>query len=386
MARTSLDSSGQAEKRASGGRVILFPGCGPACEAAARPTPSLPSLNQPFIQGSLETPVGQVPVVSAELTRADRLGAAKVRLGIGRMKYTIEPGLYALGQPDKDSPVLVSANYKLSFDHLRRALPGRSAWILVLETKGINVWCAAGKGSFGTEELLSRLEESRLKELVAHRQLILPQLSGPGVAAHLVKKRSGFKVVYGPIRASDLPVFLDSGLKATPQMRRKDFPLAERAVLIPIELTHALKHLAWLAPALLFLGGLGFAGGYWHGLSNHGFFALTQLLGGLVAGSVLTPLLLPWLPGRAFSVKGILPGLAVSLALSAGLRPGLLEALGWLLASLAISAFLAMNFTGSSTYTSLSGVKKEMRLAVPLQIIAAGAGLAFWIAARFVEI
>ena len=107
------------------------------------------------------------------------------------MTYTIDPGLYALGRPDEHSPVLVTANYKMSFDRLREALPGMNAWILVLDTKGINVWCASGKGTFGTEELVGRLESNGLSRVVAHRELILPQLSGPGIAAHLVKKLSG---------------------------------------------------------------------------------------------------------------------------------------------------------------------------------------------------
>ena len=127
------------------------------------------------------------------------------------MRYKIEPGLYALGRPDDRSPVLVTANYKMSFDRLREALPGRNAWILVLDTKGINVWCAAGKGTFGTEELAARVHSSGLAQVVSHRELILPQLAGPGVAAHQVQKLSGFKVIYGPIRAKDLGAFLDAG-------------------------------------------------------------------------------------------------------------------------------------------------------------------------------
>ncbi len=87
------------------------------------------------------------------------------------MDYAIDPGLYALGDPDRESPVLVSANYKMSFDDLRSALPGRNLWILVLDTKGINVWCAAGKGTFGTEELVKRIEASHLKEIVSHRSI-----------------------------------------------------------------------------------------------------------------------------------------------------------------------------------------------------------------------
>ena len=157
------------------------------------------------------------------------------------MRYVVEPGLYALGRPGRRSPVLVTANYKLSFDSLRGALPGRDAWILVLDTKGINVWCAAGKGTFGTKELVGRIGSSGLPGIVSHRNLVLPQLSAPGVAAHQVRELTGFRVLYGPIRSVDLPAFLDNELRATQEMRTKTFTMMERVVLIPMELIGALK-------------------------------------------------------------------------------------------------------------------------------------------------
>ena len=308
------------------------------------------------------------------------------------MDYLIEPGLYALGRPDKDSPVLVTANYKLTFDKLRPALPGLDAWILVLETYGINVWCAAGKHTFGTEELVHRLAASRLGEVVAHRRVILPQLGGPGVAAHKIKKLSGFKAVFGPIRAEDLPAFLEAGAKATPEMRLKSFPLQERAVLIPLELVTALKIALPVAGALFLLAGLGGPAGFWANAYAYGLFAAAALLAAVLAGVILTPLLLPWLPGRAFSVKGMTAGLMVGLAAAlvlAVLRGGPAWSLGlemaaWLIIAPAVAAFLGMNFTGSSTYTSLSGVRKEMRYAVPAQIVAGIIGLAAWLGSRFV--
>jgi hypothetical protein len=51
------------------------------------------------------------------------------------------------------------------------------------------------------------------------------------------------------------------------------------------------------------------------------------------------------------------------------------EILSWFLIISGISSFMAMNFTGASTYTSLSGVKKEMKIAVPVQISFAVIGL-----------
>lgn len=210
--------------------------------------------------GVVETLDGLVPRVSSVLNWQDHLGTIKARWGIGRMDYTIDPGLYALGIPDRSSPVLVTGNYKMSFDRLREALPGWDLWILVLDTKGINVWCAAGKGTFGTEELVNRIRTSGLERQVDHREVILPQLSAPGVAAHEVKRRSGFRVYYGPIRAANLPAYLDAGLVATPLMRCMTFDFEERLALIPIELVNALKPASLILLAFFFLSGVGRSG------------------------------------------------------------------------------------------------------------------------------
>ncbi|HSB04082.1 MAG TPA: mercury methylation corrinoid protein HgcA [Thermodesulfobacteriota bacterium] len=352
---------------------------------------SLPRLDQPFVVGSVETKAGAVPQISSALVWADRLGTFKVRWGIGRMNYKVDPGLYTLGRPDDQSPVLVTANYKMSFDNLRKALPGRDAWILVLDTRGINVWCAAGKGTFGTMELVTRLESSGLAHIVSHRELILPQLSGPGISAHLVKKLSGFRVIYGPIRAVDVPAFLNAGMKATPSMRFKTFTTWERAVLIPVELVGVLKAALIILPIFFFIDSFWRAGGFWANALAHGIFSVLAILSGILAGAVLTPLLLPWLPGRSFSLKGLIPGVLVAVIAVAfrwsswEVWQGRLELAAWLFLIPAISAYLAMMFTGSSTYTSLSGVRKEMRRAVPLQIGAGILGLGLWVGSHLMS-
>ncbi|MCL2009630.1 MAG: mercury methylation corrinoid protein HgcA, partial [Synergistaceae bacterium] len=176
-----------------------------------------------------------MPIISTSLSLKDVIGAWKVRWGIGRMNYMIEPGLYAVGEPDGDSSVLVSANYKLTFDTLRKNLSGLNCWLLILDTKGINVWCAAGKGTFGTEELINRIDVTGLSEIMAHRKLILPQLGAPGVSAHEVEKFTGFSVIYGPVRAKDIKKFIASGYKATKEMRTVKFTIWDRLVLAPME-------------------------------------------------------------------------------------------------------------------------------------------------------
>jgi acetyl-CoA decarbonylase/synthase complex subunit gamma len=347
-------------------------------------------MEQPFIIGSIQAPVGNVPKISSSLAWTDIWGSIKARWGVGRMSYTVDPGLYALGNPNDESPVLVTANYKMSFDRLREALQAHSAWIMVLNTEGINVWCAAGKGTFGTDNLIQSIEICELTRVASHRELILPQLAAPGIAAHLIKKLSGFKVIYGPIHSKDLSAFLDSGLKATPAMRLMTFSIWDRTVLIPIELVGALKPSLIIMAIFFLLGGLGGTGGFWANALNHGLFAVYSLLAALFAGAVLTPLLLPWLPGRAFSLKGITMGIVMAMILFV-VRFGdiitlqsRLEITAWFFIVPAVAAYLAMNFTGASTYTSLSGVKKEMKWAVPMEAGGVLVGLAFWLGSRFV--
>jgi hypothetical protein len=327
--------------------------------------------------------------IGSALSRHDRWGACLTRWSIGRMRYRVEPGLYALGSPDAGSPVLVTANYKMSFDRLRSSLPGRNAWILVLDTKGINVWCAAGKGTFGTDELVARIEAVGLKEIVNHRKLILPQLGAPGVAAHVVKQRSGFKVVYGPVRAEDLPAFLDAGLEADPEMRRVRFPMRDRLALIPVELVQSLKIGIPAMVILTFVSGIG-PGVYslQRTLQHWPLYAIL-VPGTILTASTLVPALLPWLPGKPFALKGAWVGLSMALGylLWGPLAPWGMEdpwtTAGLCLKMIALSSFIGMNFTGASTFTSLSGVRKEMAVAIPLQILVGTAGLGLWIAGRF---
>ena len=351
---------------------------------------STPSLDASWVGGSVETPAGPVPIVKTTLSRTDRIGAIKVRWNIGRMSYAIAPGLYGIGNPTPDSPVLVTANYKLSFDSMRKELASLDAWILVLDTKGINVWCAAGKGTFGTAELIQRIKQTGLLEVVSHRRLILPQLGGPGVAAHKVKKESGFHVIYGPVLASDIKAFLENKRMATPEMRKVRFPLAARLAVVPVELTQWGAYTLTAMILFLLLAGI-HRGGYEAELvPARGMRAAFLIFSAFLAGGLLTPSLLPWIPGRALSIKGALVGMAAVL-LFWGLgvisiqTPGArLEGMAWLLLIPAISAFMAMNYTGATTYTSLSGVKREMHFAIPSQITAAVLGLGFWVARLFV--
>lgn len=338
--------------------------CIPSTRAKVRP---------PWVIGEIRTAIGPVCGISTELTRADLWEHIKCRASAFRESYTIPPGIYAVGNPDKGSDVLVSANYKLSFDHLRQELKGMNLWVLVLDTKGINVWCAAGKGTFGTDELVRRISVTRLAELVDHRKVILPQLGAPGTSAHIVRKSAGFKVLYGPVYAKDIRAFIASGYKASRQMRTVRFNAVDRLVLTPMEINPALKkYYSWYALFILaFFGlrpnGIIFADAFTGGLA----FLILGLIA-VFAGGFLTPLLLPFIPFRSFALKGWLIGL-ISVALPiryftiSDASNTLLTVCSFLFFPMA-SSYIGLQFTGSTTFTGMSGVKKELKISLPLYV------------------
>jgi hypothetical protein len=314
----------------------------------------------------------------------DYLGALRVRLSLGRNRYRISPGLYRLGKPGRDSEVFVSANYKLSFDLLRKNLSGMDAWILVMETYGINVWCAAGKGTFGSDELIRQVRDSGLEHKLSHRRLIVPQLGAPGISAQKVKTASGFSVKFGPVRAGDIKEYLAAGYKKDAALRTVEFKLKDRFILTGVELSNSLLYLLGAIVFLALLSGI-HSEGYslnliWEEGRKAGLFIFSAYIG----GAFLAPVMLPVLPFRQFGGKGLVTGIVVYGLLLLAFHQDMskLAMLAWFLISGAIASYLTMNFTGASTYTSLSGVRKEMRIFVPIQILFACAGVGLLIISK----
>lgn len=334
-----------------------------------------------FVAGFLDTPAGPVPRIKTELDRSDHLGTVLARIGVNRAHYSIAPGLYAVGDPDPEAPVLVTANYKLTFDALRRELGGMNVWLLVLDTRGVNVWCSAGKNILNAAEIGRRIRSSRLDQVVTRREIIVPQLAANGVCAREVKRASGFHVIWGPIRARDLKAFIRAGHRADPAMRRITFDLRERLVLIPVELYLLKKPTLWILAVLFVLSGLGGSIFSLSAAMERGWMAALACALGVCSGAVAAPALLPWIPGRAFAVKGVLTGIPAALLVSVIFwsRTGFGGHLALWLWTLTVSSYLAMNFTGATPFTSPSGVEKEMRRAIPLQISALILAALFWI-------
>ncbi|KPL16088.1 MAG: carbon monoxide dehydrogenase [Bacteroides sp. SM23_62] len=322
---------------------------------------------------------GTILIADRKISLKNNVDHLLARLGINRMGYLVTPGLYRFGDPGPESPVFITANYTLSFDALRSSLKEIDCFILVLNTFGINVWCAAGKGTFGTEELIRKIDETRLHETIKHRTLILPQLGAPGVSAHRVKEKTGFNIKYGPVRAADIPDYLGNK-KISAGARRVKFTLLDRLILIPVEFIHVLLPMLILSGILYLTVGL---------------MPALALASAMIAGSVLFPVLLPWLPTKNFSTKGFILGGVVAFIFGSvhilnhsnqAWVFTLISTMAYILSLPPVTAFLALNFTGATTFTSRSGVRKEIYAYFPAMVWMFAAGMFFFSTAIIVSL
>ena len=199
----------------------------------------------------------------------------------------VRTGLYAVGRPDADSPVLVTGNFDLTMRRVLQAIDGKvNVWLLVADSAGINVWCAAGGGYFTAEKVIAAVKSSHLNEVVNHHALILPQLCANGVDGWRIRQETGWGVHWGPAKASDIPSYLAGKRKKTDEMRWVKFPIKDRLEMVTVML--GFYALLILLPVLIF----------WRNL----FWPITFSLFGL---SYFYAVTLPWLPGRDGLYKSI---------------------------------------------------------------------------------
>jgi hypothetical protein len=246
----------------------------------------------------------------------------------------VRTGLYAVGHPSANSPVLVTGNFDLTVRRLVRAIDGKfDVWLLVADSAGINVWCGAGGGYFTAEKVIAALKSSHLSEVVNHHALILPQLCANGVDGWRIRKETGWGVHWGPARANDIPAYLAAKRKKTDPMRWVKFPLKDRLEMVTV--TMGFYGLLILLPVLIF----------W----RHMFWPVTASLVGL---SYFYAIVHPWLPGRDGLYKSI-PLTAISLgglfAYSAFLNPlPIPQLFNWAVGLTGLSVFSAAELQGMS--------------------------------------
>ncbi len=160
-------------------------------------------------------------------------------------------GLVEIGAPGRESPVIVTGNYTLTVRRMKRALRGRDVHLLVADSGGINVWCAAGGGHFTHHDVVSVIRTSGISDLVDHRRVMLPQLGATGIERRYVADKTGWDPHWGPAHLEDLPHVLDRAGRVPVADRKVRFGLRDRAEMITV----------WALPMALIGGGIGLAFG-----------------------------------------------------------------------------------------------------------------------------
>jgi ubiquinone/menaquinone biosynthesis C-methylase UbiE len=250
----------------------------------------------------------------------------------------VRTGLYAVGNPMPDSPVLVTGNFDLTVRRLVRAIDGQvNVWLLVADSAGINVWCAAGGGYFTAEKIIAAIKSSHLDRVVNHHALILPQLCANGVDGWRIRRETGWGVHWGPAKARDIPAYLAARRKKTDAMRWVRFPLKDRLEMVTVTL--GFYGLLILVPVFIF----------WRPM----FWPVTLSLLGL---SYFYAVVHPWLPGR----DGLFKSIPLTILALAGLF--LYTMLGHPLPAVSLFQWI-VGLTGLSVFTGaeLQGMSPLMR-------------------------
>ncbi len=275
----------------------------------------------------------------------------------------IDPGLYKSGNPDKTSPIIVTANYEFTFIKVMRDLKGLDAWVLCVDSNGINVWCAARGNDFGNNQLIEAVEATGLKEITERKTLILPQLSAGGVATPELQKKSKnfpFRVVFGPVWSKDLPEFIKNRPARKPdKMKLAKFTIKHRFRGFITHTTFLLRKIFLLPLIALFfilltLNSIGITIKLW--------WPLEFILWIIISNFLITFLIPMSKFTRRFINKGIFFGILNTIALGA-LTYIIHNSIIYVLWNIGIffwiSFFSTMSFSGYTMATSHREIQEE---------------------------
>jgi len=144
------------------------------------------------------------------------------------LPFPARTGLIKIGSPDRNSPVLLTCNFHLTVERVKRQLKGIDCYLLVANSRGINVWCAATGGLLTNHDVISVLKTRGIEELTDHKKVIMPQLAATGIETKVILAKTGWRIIWGPVYAKDIPDFINNNFNSTPEMRYVKFPLMQR--------------------------------------------------------------------------------------------------------------------------------------------------------------
>ncbi|MFX0210378.1 MAG: hypothetical protein ACFFDT_30645, partial [Candidatus Hodarchaeota archaeon] len=275
-------------------------------------------------------------------------------LRAGSALIPIEPGLYIYGNPSEKSPVLVTANYQRTVRLVGRALKNQDAYLLVADTMGENVWCAARGDKFGLREVVEIIKATRIEEQVQHRKLVLPQLAAGGIDHREVKAMTGWSCRFGPIYAKDIPLYLASGEK-TEKERTISFKIRER-IEMALQQSYFLSKFFFFWFFLIGIVGINI-------LPQISLFSIAILLLPMIwLVYLFFALIFPLLPTRSFLRRGIYyGGLLTIIFFGIGniLEYTLIGMSQWAVIGFAIGMFLGMDYSGATPISKPTEIDEE---------------------------
>jgi acetyl-CoA decarbonylase/synthase complex subunit gamma len=134
-----------------------------------------------------------------------------------RKPVAVETGIKALGKPDKNSPIMVTTNFALTYYTVVADIEsfGLDCYLMVVDTEGLSVESAVAGRKLTAEKISQALEQQKAKEKVSRQELIIP-----GRAARLsgeLEELSGWKVSVGPLDSSGIQKFIREKWTTQPQ-------------------------------------------------------------------------------------------------------------------------------------------------------------------------
>jgi acetyl-CoA decarbonylase/synthase complex subunit gamma len=125
-----------------------------------------------------------------------------------RKPVSVEAGIRIFGHPDKNSPVLITTNYALTFFTVESDLKTANldCYLIVVDTGGLSVESAVAGRYFSVDSIVTALKDMQVENLVTHKTLIIP-----GLAARLSgesEEATGWRILVGPKDSSGLPQYL----------------------------------------------------------------------------------------------------------------------------------------------------------------------------------
>jgi acetyl-CoA decarbonylase/synthase complex subunit gamma len=119
------------------------------------------------------------------------------------------PGIYEIGGPNTNSPVLITSNFSLTYFIVSGEVENSRipAWLLVMDTEGLSVMTAWAAGKFVADTIGAFVKKSGIADKVAHRKLIIPGYAAIEAGA-LEEELPGWQIMVGPRDGAHIPAYL----------------------------------------------------------------------------------------------------------------------------------------------------------------------------------